>query len=264
MDIWDLHCHLPSDRVPGDALTEQMGNMLEIAGRVDVDKICPFLHVGEPKQNEEVRRALERYRGRALGFVYVEDLGNTRRAIGKLERWVGEGPMVGMKLGGGSGIASKPEYDPVFEKAIELNAVIFQHTWTKLGGDPPRYGGGNFPKESTPQDLVEVAARYPDYPFIMGHAGGDWELGIRVARPHDNVFVGIAGGFPANGFVETAVRELGAERVIYGSDVTGRSFASQVAKVRGANISEDEKQLIFKDNLHGLMRPLLREKGIDV
>jgi predicted TIM-barrel fold metal-dependent hydrolase len=42
-----------------------------------------------------------------------------------------------------------------------------------------------------------------------------------------------------------AVRELGAERVIYGSDAGGRSFASQLAKVMGAEIPEAARQLIL-------------------
>jgi hypothetical protein len=59
-----------------------------------------------------------------------------------------------------------------------------------------------------------------------------------------------------------AVRELGAERVIYGSDVTGRSFASQLGKVHGARISEGQKSLIFSENLRRLVRPILKTKGI--
>ena len=39
-----------------------------------------------------------------------------------------------------------------------------------------------------------------------------------------------------------AVRELGAERVIYGSDAGGRSFATQLAKVHGADIPRNAKQ----------------------
>jgi predicted TIM-barrel fold metal-dependent hydrolase len=61
-----------------------------------------------------------------------------------------------------------------------------------------------------------------------------------------------------------AVRELGADRVIYGSDVGGRSFASQLAKVHGANIPESAKRLILAENLKRLLRPILQEKGIKV
>lgn len=263
MEIWDLHCHLPSSRVPGDTLSEQVDSTLEIASRVDIDKIGLFLRTGGEERNAEIREVLDRHRGRVFGFVWV-DLEQTDEAIAKLERWVGEGPMVGLKLGGGSGIARKQEYDRVFAKAIELDTVIFQHTWIKLGGDPPYPGGGNLPKESLPEDLVAVAKRYPDYPFILGHTGGDWELGIRAVRAYDNIYAGISGGFPLQGMVEMAVRELGAERVIYGSDITGRSFGSQLAKVHGAGLTEREKRLIFRDNLHRIMQPILERKGIEV
>ena len=265
MNIWDLHCHLPSSRVPGQTLDAQMDKLLEIAGRVGIHRLCVFLRTGrdEGPSDQEIREALERRRQRIFGFVRA-DLEQTQRAVDLLERWVGEGPMVGLKLGGGSGIASKPAYDPVFQRAVELRAVIFQHTWIKLGGDPPHPGGGNFPKESTPQDLVKVAVRYPDYSFICGHAGGDWELGLRVIRDHPNVYAGIGGGYPTEGYVELAVRELGAERVLYGSDVTGRSFGTQLAKVHGARISDAEKGLIFHENLRRLMQPILDKKGIAI
>jgi len=58
------------------------------------------------------------------------------------------------------------------------------------------------------------------------------------------------------------VRELGAERVLYGSDAGGRSFASQLAKVHGADIPERSKRLILADNLKRLLGPILKKKGL--
>ena len=72
----------------------------------------------------------------------------------------------------------------------------------------------------------------------------------------------ICGGDPTAGVVEMAVRELGADRVIYGSDYPGRSFASQLAKVLGADISQDAKQAILAGNLRRLLAPILHAKGI--
>ena len=74
----------------------------------------------------------------------------------------------------------------------------------------------------------------------------------------------LGGGDPVAGITEMAVRELGAERVIYGSDAAGRSFASQLAKVYGAAIPEDAKRLIFAANLKRLLGPILADKGIKV
>jgi predicted TIM-barrel fold metal-dependent hydrolase len=141
-------------------------------------------------------------------------------------------------------LCSSPSLDPIVERAISMNLPILQHTW--LNAD------GNGPGESTPYDVVKLAERHPNAKIICGHTGGNWELGIRIIRDSPNVWAGIAGSDPTSGFTEMAVRELGAERVVYGSDVGGRSFASQVAKVVGANISESDKKLILGGNLRRL------------
>ena len=97
--------------------------------------------------------------------------------------------------------------------------------------------------------------------FICAHTGGDWERGIRIIRDAPNVSAGIAGFDPTAGVLEMAVRELGPERVVYGSDVGGRSFASQVAKVLGADIPDSARELVLGGNLRRLLAPVLRAKG---
>jgi len=264
MRIWDLHCHLPGPRMTGRTLTEQMEQMLMIAERVGIEKIGLFLRTGKQDglgSDREIRDALRRFEGRVFGFVWCL-LYETQKSIDLVKRWVGDGPMIGMKLGGDSGICNRSEYDPVFRQAIDLEAVIYVHTWIKLGGDPPRPGGGNLPTEPRPEHLVELAARYPDYPFICGHAGGDWELGIPAIRSSSNLLLEVSGGYPTAGLVEAGARELGARRVIFGSDVTGRSFASQLGKVHGAAIPQSDKELIFRENFRRLLEPILRRKGI--
>ena len=82
-----------------------------------------------------------------------------------------------------------------------------------------------------------------------------------MIRDTKNICAEIAGSDPTSGFVEMAVRELGAERVVYGSDAGGRSFASQLSKVLGAEISEPAKALILGGNLRRMLEPILRAKG---
>jgi predicted TIM-barrel fold metal-dependent hydrolase len=100
--------------------------------------------------------------------------------------------------------------------------------------------------------------------FICGHTGGDWELGVRAIRPFKNIYADLAGGDPTAGYTEMAVKELGADRVIYGSDIPGRSFGSQLAKVMGARIGESEKALVLAGNLKRILKPILDAKGISV
>jgi predicted TIM-barrel fold metal-dependent hydrolase len=120
---------------------------------------------------------------------------------------------------------------------------------------------GNLPGESSPYDLVELARRHPGANFICAHTGGDWERGIRIIRNTKNISAGMAGFDPTAGVVEMAVRELGPERVVYGSDVGGRSFASQLAKVMGADIPDSTKELVLGGNLRRLLTPALRARG---
>jgi predicted TIM-barrel fold metal-dependent hydrolase len=48
--------------------------------------------------------------------------------------------------------------------------------------------------------------------------------------------------------VEHATRELGSERVLYGSDAYGRAFSGQIAKVIAAEIDIADKRRILWDN----------------
>ena len=162
--------------------------------------------------------------------------------------------MVGIKLWV-AGKCSDEAIDAIIKRAAELKAVIFQHTWFKVTG--------NLPGESSPLDLLTLARRHPDVPLICGHTGGDWERGIRAIRSAPNVSIGLGGFDPTAGVTEMAVSELGARRVIYGSDIGGRSFASQLAKVKGADIPDKAKQLILGQNLRRMLLPILREKGIN-
>lgn len=259
MRIWDLHCHLSG--VPGFTPEERLGQLLRYADRMGIERLCIYMGLKwsqDPspddlvKQNDEVLRALAKYPDRAFGFVYLSAK-HIQRSLDELERCVANGPMVGIKLWV-AGRCDSPEIDPIIQRAGELKSVIFQHTWFKTTG--------NYPGESSPDDMVALAKRFPSVPMICGHTGGTWELGIRAIRDYKNLYADLAGSDPTAGMTEMAVRELGAHRVIYGSDAGGRSFASQLAKVHGAQISEPDKQRLFCENLRQLMLPILTQKGI--
>ncbi len=240
-----------------------MTQLVKYADRLGVQRFILSLGVpvGEdpsPDQvrhaNDQVLKALRPFPDRAFGFVYLNP-NHLDFSLNEFARCVRDGPMVGVKLW----IAKRcnaSELDPIVERATSMRAPILQHTWLKVGG--------NNPGESSPFDFVELAKRHPDARLICGHTGGDWERGIRIVRSTRNISIELAGSDPTSGFVEMAVRELGAERVIYGSDAGGRSFASQLAKVMGAEIPESARRLILGENLRQLLTPILKAKGYKV
>jgi len=257
--IWDVHGHLSG--VSGRTPHERMAQLIAVADRMDVERLCVFMGMQfdyDPppakfrSDNDEVIEALSHWHHRAFGFVYLNPK-YLDESLAELDRCVRNGPMVGVKLWVAQRCDS-PEVDAIVRRAAELQAPVLQHTWLKITG--------NLPGESTPQDLAALAARHPDAPIICGHTGGDWEHGIRTVRPYPNVYVDLGGGDPVSGITEMAVRELGAERVIFGSDVGGRSYGSQLAKVYSARITDREKHLILRDNLQRLLTPILESKGV--
>lgn len=239
-----------------------MEKMVAAADRMGIERMCIFMGspmVADPtpeqlrRTNDDILAVLKEWSHRAFGFVYVNPKYG-RESLEELERCVADGPMVGVKFWQAWN-SSKPELDPIVDRAAELKAVMLHHTWFKRTG--------NGPEEPTPDDLVILSRRHPGVRMICGHTGGDWEPGVRAIRAYPDLYADIAGFDPTAGAVEMAVRELGAKRVIYGSDAGGRSFSSQLGKVFGAIISREEKQMILRDNLRDLLLPILRAKGID-
>ena len=257
--IWDEHCHL--GQVPGDTPEERMTALVRWADRLGIERLLlsqgygTDLHPtpdGFREENDRVMRAVRRFPDRSFGSVYLSPA-YPEFSVQEFNRCVRDGPMVSIGEIETDRPCSVPEMDRIVERAASMQVPILQHTWLKVGG--------NEPGESTPYDVVTLAKRHPNVQFVCVHTGGDWERGIRIIRDTKNVSAEIAGSNPTSGFVEMAVRELGAERVIYGSDVGGRSFASQLAKVLGAEIPDSAKALILGGNLRRLLAPVLRAKG---
>ncbi|HID21459.1 MAG TPA: amidohydrolase, partial [Planctomycetaceae bacterium] len=202
-----MHAHLTG--VSGTP-EERIVQLLKYAGRLGIERVNFFLTIPrnyDPtpqefrRDNDDLLRALEAGGDRALGFVYLNPK-YTEDSLRELDRCVRDGPMVGVKLW----VALKcndPRLDPIIQRATELNAVVFQHTWYKVGGKDAddlnarqKAEAGNLPGESTSEELAELARRHPKAKLIAGHIGGDWERGIRAIRAVKNVCAGIGGGDP--------------------------------------------------------------------
>lgn len=256
LEIWDQHCHIGARW--GATPEEQAEAMVRVGDRMGITRFV-LMAVGPSvatpaevvKTNDDCLRALARTGPRVLGYVFVNpnDLDGTLR---EMDRCIRNGPMVGVKLHVAKRCDSE-NHDAILRRAVELQAPLYQHTWLN--------NLGNLPGESTPMDAAALAARHPQARLVCGHSGGKWELGIRAIRAVKHLPIEVAGFDPQAGAVEMAVRELGAQRVVYGSDVAGRSYASQLAKVLGADIGEADRRLVLGGNLKRLLEPALRQKG---
>jgi predicted TIM-barrel fold metal-dependent hydrolase len=191
------------------------------------------------RANDECLQIRDRAPDRFLAFCYLNPA-YPDEALAELDRCVAGAGMVGVKLWVAVR-ASDPRVRSVAERAVALDVPILQHAWIKAGG--------NEPGESTPGDVVELARAVPHARIIMAHLHGAGLKGIAAIAAWPNVAVETGGSDPERGLVEAAVRRLGSSRVLFGSDVLGRHFGTQLGKVVGADLSRAAQRRILWDNL---------------
>ena len=264
--IWDSY-FTPSFGHPGadgsSGLVADIERSMRAIELGRFEKLCYFAHVGlgtttdaafetfVREKPETVMVPLERWPDLLLGMIQLNP-NDVSASLDALDRWLGDGPMRGVYFaGGGPGAltCTHANFHPLVERIGELGGVIMQHTWYKTGG---KQGPG----ESTPAELADLAAKFPDQRFLCAHAGGEWEQGIRAVRDSPNVLIETSGFDATAGFIEMAVRDLGAERVVFGSHLPSRSLGTELSKVTAAEIPEEAKRLILGENY----RKLLGEK----
>ena len=269
--IWDSY-FTPSHSHPGrngsSRLIADIERSLPAIRKGQFEKLCYFPHVGigttSDPEFEKMARArpeitlqpMKRWPDLLQGMIQL-NANDVRASLDALNRWLRDGPMLGVYFpGGGSGALNciHRNFEPLIKRIIEIKGVIMQHTWFKTGG---KQGPG----ESTPAELAQLASRFPGQQFICAHAGGEWQRGIRAVRGTPNVLVETSGFDATAGFIEMAVRELGPRRIIFGSHLPSRSLGTELGKILGANISAKDKKLILGQNFRDLLRPILKGKS---
>ena len=128
---------------------------------------------------------------------------------------------------------------PIFELAADLDLIVLGHF--------------------SQHECDQLMQRVPEAKVIMAHMGGtpysqgNWHLAVEVAARYDNLYVDTASSMIDNGMLEYAVEHLGAEKILYGTDMPALDPWVQRAKVDGAEISEEAKRLIMGGNVQRIL-----------
>lgn len=101
--------------------------------------------------------------------------------------------------------------------------------------------------------LAELGHRYPEAMLICAHVcgGGDWEWTIKALRHASNVLLDTSGSVTDDGTMEMAASVLGADRLVFGCDM---SMTASVGRIRGADLSKQDKDKILGENMSKLLR----------
>lgn len=100
-------------------------------------------------------------------------------------------------------------------------------------------------------DINEIATRaksVPNSTFIMAHLWPGEQLAGSLTKECPNVFIDMCASRTPIGQLERMVKEIGADRLLYGSDATYLSLGAQLAKVTLSALSESDKQSILYRN----------------
>ena len=266
--IWDIHYH----GFMSGGIRSHEENLFYVE-RMGIERMLSLDIAGTPTdplgvevssdKKREIREYLEKHADRVSGLIPI-DPSQPVESCRKMEEWIANGPCIGIKYYGGNPggvVCSHRDNDAIVRLAAELKAVIYIHTWMKIGGMPRRPGGDNQPGESTPMDVALLAERFPEVSLICGHSGGDWEPGVRAVRRHENVLIEFSGSDPHSGQVDYTVREVGAGRLIWGGHGPSRSYSTELSKVFDADLTHEQRLAIFGGNLRRIAAPIFRQKG---
>lgn len=136
--------------------------------------------------------------------------------------------------------------DAIFASASERQAVILTHS-----------GEMN----SLPDDFIPFANAFPQVKLILAHIGNghDGDMGhqvraIQKAR-NGNVFADTSSATSiVPNLIEWAVREVGVERVLFGTDSPLYSTAMQRIRIDTADLSDSDKRKVLRENAEAMLR----------
>jgi predicted TIM-barrel fold metal-dependent hydrolase len=133
---------------------------------------------------------------------------------------------------------------PAWELAAAQGVPILTHSWCVSDYNPVQ-------RYSQPTLFGRYVREFPEVGLILGHAGGRYEghmAAAALARDHENVYLDLAGDCYSLGLVEYLVAEVGAERILYGSDLTWIDPRTQLGMILDAEVTDEDKALILRDN----------------
>lgn len=134
-------------------------------------------------------------------------------------------------------------YRLAWETADAKGLLVLLHTW----------GGSEF---TGYEQLSEVAERYSNARIIAGHSlHGDWSHAIDLVKRFSNIYLELCAVMDEEqGVLEKFVKNLGSERILFGTDFPWFDFHYYIGAILGAQISDEDRRNIFYRNAQKLLR----------
>jgi hypothetical protein len=100
--------------------------------------------------------------------------------------------------------------------------------------------------------------------IVFPHLGGTREdifARVEIVAKHENTCIELSGsGVERVGILERAVKEIGPDRVLYGSDFTINEPSAVIARVRNAFLTPGDREKILFRNVERLLAKSITQK----
>jgi len=236
MRFWDCHGHLggtfAQHHVPYGSLDQTVAEM----DRMGVEKVCAFSFAGvtgdETFGNDVVAEAVRRFPDRFVGFTLLNPHRGRDEMLRELERCAKLG-LRGIKLI--PFYQDYPREGPLIDVACrwahDHKQIILNHNW------------------GSPQQVERLVGEYPDACFLTGHATAAY---AEVMKRYRNLYV-CSCALLSPRLCEDLVAAIGADRLLFGSDLQDLTIAWGLGPILFARLSEADKQLVLGGNLERIL-----------
>jgi len=234
-EFHDCHGHIgwsSPHHVVNVGLPEMVGEM----DKFGIRTCCVFSLEGvmgdETYGNDEVAKAVREYPERFLGFTLV----NPNHGTAAMRRELARGQAMGLR-----GIklicdyqgypAEGPLVDVACEFAHQHGQFILNHNW------------------GSADQMRRLCTTYPNACFITGHTTLAF---ADLAKEVDNLFICTCPCIDWD-YTEKLVAAYGADRILFGSDLTDLPIGWGMGQILYAKIPESDKRKIMGGNLRSLL-----------
>lgn len=216
----------------------------DLIARIDavgVDKAVMFPFVEGNFTNEPIKEAFDQFPDRLIPFCAVNAW--EAGAADEVRRCVVDWGFKGLKLHptiNGYHLSDPHLVDPLFKVADELGIPVIVHGASDLYNSPPEF--------------ALMAARFPNVPLLMAHMGFFWSMdqAISFAREFPNLYLETSRAPIFE--IQTAVRALGPDKVIWGTDSPFVDYEWEFRKMERATDDSEGYSKIVGGNIARLLK----------
>jgi uncharacterized protein len=241
--IIDSHTH--ADEFEPFGWMDPPEKLIDLMDEAKIDKSVIMTYCDAPVLKEDgikyIAEAVKKFPDRLIGYARLHPQ-LKGKAIAMLEEAVLDLNFKGLKLHPES-LTTHPYHDAmiaIIKKAGELNIPTLFH----CGDD----------SMSLPLQIARTAERCPDSKIILGHMGGIFHVddAIKMAEKYENLYLETS-AMPYPNKIREAVNRIGAERVVFASDGPPANPELELRKLKYANLTERENQLITGESIYQLL-----------